>query len=89
LNKQLVGLDDGFSTELGEIVYNIGAEFMYSDLFAIRAGYIYDAEGDVKTLTVGVGVHPIDIIKFDFAYIPTDAAVALANTLRISVSILP
>ncbi len=89
VNKQLVGLNDGFSTELGEIVYNIGAEFMYSDLFAIRGGYIYDTEGDVKTLTVGAGIHPIDIIKFDFAFFPTDASVALANTLRISVSILP
>ncbi|UCC43246.1 MAG: PorV/PorQ family protein [Candidatus Zixiibacteriota bacterium] len=89
INKMLVGLDDGFSRELEEIVLNGGVEFMYSDLFAARAGYIYDQEGQVKTLTVGAGVTPFDWIKFDFAYIPTDDAVALANTLRISLSILP
>jgi hypothetical protein len=88
-NKLMVGLDDGFSNELKEVVFNGGAEFSYANLIAVRGGYIYDEEGNVKTVTFGAGLRPLDWLKADFAYIPSSDDVALANTLRISLAILP
>lgn len=88
-NKLMVGLNDGFSNELKEIVFNGGAEFSYANLIAVRGGYIYDQEGNIKTVTFGAGLRPLDWLKADFAYIPSSDDVALANTLRISLAILP
>jgi hypothetical protein len=89
-NKILVGLDDGVGDELvSELVLNGGLEFMYANLFAVRAGYIYDQEGKIKTVTFGAGLKLLERFKFDFAYIPSNDNVSLANTLRVSLSIMP
>ncbi len=89
MNKILVGVDDGLSQELKETVFNTGAEFMYANIFAIRAGYIYDQDGNIKNLTLGAGLTPIQNMRFDFSYIPSGSASVLANTLRLSLSIAP
>jgi hypothetical protein len=89
LNKSLVSVDDGFDNEVREIVYNGGTEFMYGNLIAFRAGYIYDDIGDVKTITLGLGLAPAHNFRFDFAYIPSNTEAPLANTLRVSAQILP
>ncbi len=89
LNKELVGVDDGLSQELKETIYNGGAEFMYANIFAIRAGYIYDQDGNVKNLTLGAGLSPLENMHFDFSYIPSGNSSVLANTLRVSLSIAP
>lgn len=86
MNKILVGLDDGFSTELKEAIFNGGAEFEFLDLIAFRGGYIYDEDGKVKTPTFGVGLRPIKPVRFDVSYIPSSSDVALANTLRWSLA---
>ncbi len=88
-NKLLVGLDDGISTEVEQTIFNGGGEFSYADIFAVRAGYIYDQEGQVKNLTLGAGLRPADLLRFDFSYIPSNTASALANTLRVSLSLQP
>ncbi|MFH1687610.1 MAG: PorV/PorQ family protein, partial [bacterium] len=89
VNKIMVGLNDGLSKELQQMVINSGAEFFYANMFALRAGYIYDDEGDVKTMTLGVGLSLADRYKFDFSYIPSGSNEALKNTLRMSLSVLP
>jgi hypothetical protein len=89
INKSLVSVDDGFDNEVKEIVYNGGTEFMYGNLIAFRAGYIYDQVGDVKTITLGLGLAPAQNFRFDFAYIPSNTEAPLANTLRVSAQILP
>ncbi len=89
VNKSLVGVNDGFREELKQLVINGGFEYGYSDIFAVRGGYIWDDEGDVKTITLGFGVTPLDNFKFDFAYIPSNTNAPLANTLRISMQIIP
>lgn len=83
-NKLMVGLDDGLKTELKETILNAGGEFAYANLIAFRAGYIYDREGDIKTVTLGAGLHPISWGAFDFSYIPSQNNFSLANTLRVS-----
>jgi len=87
-NKILVGVDDGFTEELKQTIMNAGAEFSYANLIAGRVGYIHDEEGDVKTLTLGLGLTLLDRLKFDFSYIPSGSTESLKNTLRYSLSAL-
>ncbi|MCK4301597.1 MAG: hypothetical protein KAW91_02425, partial [candidate division Zixibacteria bacterium] len=75
--------------ELKQLVLNGGAEFLYANIFALRAGYIHDEEGEVKTMTLGLGLALFDTFKFDFSYIPSNSTESLRNTLRISISVLP
>ncbi|MBN1211561.1 MAG: PorV/PorQ family protein [candidate division Zixibacteria bacterium] len=89
LNKMLVGLDDGLSEEFKEMIFAGGAEFTYANLISGRAGYYFDDEGQLKYLTLGLGINLFDRLKFDFAYIPNNDDIALANTLRMSFSLLP
>ncbi|MDZ4722983.1 MAG: PorV/PorQ family protein [candidate division Zixibacteria bacterium] len=90
VNKLLVGLNDRFDREISkQIILNGGAEFMYANLLAIRGGYIYDNEGKVKTFTFGLGLSAFDVLRFDFSYVPSGESVALANTLRVSLSVTP
>lgn len=88
VNKILVGMDDGLSEELKQLILNVGAEFLYAKMFAIRGGYIYDDEGDVKTMTLGVGLSLFEKLKFDFSYIPSGSTESLRNTLRVSLAVL-
>ncbi|MCK4461963.1 MAG: PorV/PorQ family protein, partial [candidate division Zixibacteria bacterium] len=88
VNKILVGMDDGLSEELKQLILNSGAEFLYANIIALRAGYIHDEEGAVKTMTLGVGLSLLDKFKFDFSYIPSGSTESLKNTLRVSVSVL-
>jgi len=37
-------------------IFHAGAEFVYAGLFAARAGYIHDKDGDIKSPTGGFGV---------------------------------
>lgn len=88
VNKILVGLNDGLSEELKQLVLNVGGEFLYAKMFAIRGGYIHDEEGDVKAMTLGVGLSLFDKLKFDFSYIPSGSTESLKNTLRVSLAVL-
>lgn len=89
-NKDLTGSFDGLSNEAKELVWNAGAEVGYLDLIAFRAGYLYDQEGKLKTVTLGAGLSLLaNKFQFDFSYIPKNENVILANTLRISLSVRP
>ncbi len=88
-NKQLVGKINGikdFGNPSEGLVLNGGAEFEYANLLALRAGYIYDEEGELKAFTLGFGLKPLEFLKADFAYIPSNENVVLANTLRFSLT---
>lgn len=50
-------------------VYHLGGEFVYAGMFAVRAGYLNDADGDVKDWTAGFGVNWADA-AFEFARSP-------------------
>ena len=78
---------DGFREEMQELMYSVGLEYWYRDIFAARTGYFYEHEnkGDRQYLTLGVGFR-YQIFGFDFSYlIPSDGQNnPLADTLRIS-----
>ncbi len=85
INKRITDLDDGFSEELREAIWSAGFEYWYGSFIALRAGYRNDDAGSINYFTVGAGLQ-YNRIRFDFAYIPTSKNVALANTLRISLT---
>lgn len=76
----------GFSEELEELTYSVGAEYWYRDVFAARAGYFSEHvnKGARKYFTVGAGFR-YQIFGFDFSYlIPRGQNNPLADTLRVS-----
>lgn len=80
----------GFSEFMDEIVYNVGAEWIYNDLFMVRFGYQNENEskGNRKYFTMGAGIK-YNIFALDFAYlIPANNTVRspLENTLRFTLS---
>lgn len=75
----------GFSEEMKEIMWSIGAEYWYRNQFAVRAGYFYEAEmkGNRKYFTAGIGLK-LNVFSLDFSYlIPSGGRTSpLANTMR-------
>ena len=79
----------GFSEEIREVQVSVGAEYMYNNQFALRAGYFYEdaTKGNRKYFTVGAGLN-YNMFGLNFSYlIPSQNGTnrnPLANTLRFS-----
>ena len=79
----------GFSEELREVQVSLGAEYMYNNQFAFRAGYFYEAptKGNRQYFTIGAGIN-YNMYGLNFSYlIPSGGGVnrnPLANTIRFS-----
>lgn len=79
----------GFNEELKEFQISTGAEYMYNNQFALRAGYFYEnkTKGNRRYFTTGVGIK-YNVFGLNFSYlIPTGSGInqnPLANTLRFS-----
>jgi hypothetical protein len=83
---------DGFTEEMHEIAYSVGAEYWYREQFAIRAGYFNEnkTKGNRKYVTCGVGLH-LNVFSLDFSYlIPTVGGKSspLANTMRFTIGFI-
>ncbi len=80
---------DGFSEELKEFTWALGAEYWYQDSFAVRAGYFNESEekGARKFFSLGAGFK-YNIVKLDVSYLFSASKVRnpLENTLRFSLS---
>jgi len=80
---------DGFSEELKEFTWSLGAEYWYQDSFALRTGYFSESveKGARKYLTLGAGFK-YNIVKIDVSYLFSASKVRnpLENTLRFSLS---
>ena len=78
----------GFSEEMHEITYSVGAEYWYNNQFALRAGYFHEHEskGNRKYFTAGAGFK-LKGFAIDFSYLmPTVSNHPLARTLRFSLA---
>ncbi len=79
----------GFSEEMKEWTWALGAEYSYQDSFAIRAGYFHEAEekGARQFFALGAGFK-YNIIGIDLSYLFSASKVRspLENTLRFSLS---
>jgi len=80
---------DGFSEELKEFTWALGAEYWYQDSFALRAGYFneHETKGARKFFTLGAGFK-YNIVKIDVSYLFSASKVRnpLENTLRFSLT---
>lgn len=78
----------GFKEELQEVQWSVGAEYIYHDKFALRAGYHHESEnkGNHKYFTVGAGFK-MSVFSLDAGYvIATAKSNPLDQTLRFSLS---
>lgn len=79
----------GFSEELKEITYSVGAEYTYQDAFMFRLGYFNENElkGARKFFSLGAGFR-YTVVKIDVSYLFSASQVRnpLENTLRFSLT---
>lgn len=78
----------GFKEELEEIQWSVGAEYVYHDQFALRAGYHHESQskGNRKYFTVGGGFK-MNVFSLDVGYvISTAQSNPLDQTLRFSLT---
>jgi hypothetical protein len=79
----------GFREEMEELMYSVGVEYWYNNLFSVRAGYFNENKnkGDRKYFTLGLGLK-YNVLGINFSYlVPSGSGVQrnpLSNTLRFS-----
>lgn len=80
---------DGFSEEMKEITWALGAEYWYDNMFAFRTGYFHESEekGARQYATLGAGFRYSNI-TVDVSYLFTTSKInnPLENTLRFSLT---
>jgi len=87
--KENVGSDEETVVKEKKIFNGIlsgGAEYWYSDLIALRAGYYWDKPGKVEFMSFGAGIQ-YSLYRFDFGYVSAAEGHPLANTMRFSLTI--
>jgi len=76
---------DGFSEEIREFTWSLGAEYVYDEVFSLRLGYFNESEikGARKFATLGAGFE-FNAIDIDLSYLFSTGSVRspLENTLR-------
>jgi len=79
----------GFSEELKEVTYSVGAEYSYQDAFMFRLGYFNEdkSKGARKFFSLGAGFR-YTVVKIDVSYLFSASQVRnpLENTLRFSLT---
>jgi len=85
--QSFIDAPDGFSEEVAEVTWALGAEYVYNNAFALRAGYFHesDLKGARQYLTIGAGFK-FKSTKLDVSYLfnASDIKNPLENTLRFS-----
>ncbi len=80
---------DGFSEELKEFTWSLGAEYQYQDSFALRAGYFNesDIKGARKFFALGAGFK-YTTVNIDLSYLFSTSKIQspLESTLRFSLT---
>jgi len=79
----------GFSEELKEFTYSVGAEYLYQESFAMRLGYFHESpeKGARQFFSLGAGFK-YNVVKVDVSYLFSASKVKnpLENTLRFSLT---
>ena len=80
---------DGFSEELKEFTWALGAEYVYQDSFMIRTGYFNESidKGARKFFTLGAGFK-FNVVQIDLSYLFSTSQIRnpLENSLRFSLA---
>jgi hypothetical protein len=56
--------------------YHVGAEFVYTNLIALRVGYVHDKDGNIKDPTYGLGFVFNNRVRIDWSSVPQDRDLA-------------
>ncbi len=87
--KSIGDAPGGFKEELQEVTIGLGAEYLYNNSFAFRAGYFKENEnkGNRNFFTLGAGFKA-SAFNIDVSYLASNSGVnnPLENTLRFSLS---
>lgn len=79
----------GMSEEMKEVTYSLGAEYLYQDSFALRAGYFHENKdkGARQFFSLGAGFK-YNVVKVDVSYLFSTSRIKnpLENTLRFSLT---
>ncbi len=79
----------GFSEEMREIIWSLGAEYWYQESFALRTGYYHESQmkGFRKFYTIGAGFK-YNVFNIDLSYIFSTSNIPnpLEGTLRFSLT---
>lgn len=78
----------GFTEELAEINFGIGAEYKYRNTFFARTGFYYDSKrkGNRRYMTFGAGLK-YNMLQLDIAYyVPFTSQDPMANTVKLSLA---
>jgi hypothetical protein len=79
----------GFREELQEVMISYGMEYIFDEVFALRAGYFFENpnKGGRRYFTMGLGYVYKEKLGFDFSYlVPQVQNHPLAETLRFSLT---
>jgi len=80
----------GFEEELEEVIWAVSGEYMYNNVFAVRAGYLHESpnKGNRQYFTIGAGFR-FRSSTLDLSYLinASDVTNPLESTLRFSLSI--
>ncbi|WP_324720727.1 type IX secretion system outer membrane channel protein PorV [Salinimicrobium sp. HB62] len=76
---------DGFSEELKEVTYALGAEYVYDEVFSLRTGYFHESpeKGSRDFISFGAGFrHTVVDIDLSYLFSTSDVISPLEGTLR-------
>jgi len=79
----------GFSEELKEFQWSVGAEYDYLNSFALRTGYFHESEikGKRKFFTIGAGIkYSYFVVDLSYLFSMGQLRSPLDNTMRISLT---
>ena len=86
--KSFTDAPGGFSEELKEITWSLGAEYSYNNQFFLRAGYFYENadKGNRQYFSAGAGFS-LNVVRLDASYmIATAQSSPLDQTLRFTLT---
>jgi len=66
--------------------YHVGTEFLYSNLIALRVGYIHDQDGNIKSATYGLGFVFNNRVRIDWASVPQSEELARVHRWSLGVN---
>ncbi len=87
-NGQTTGVVKGskFKEELSEVNLSVGAEYLYNNVLALRAGYFYEAptKGNRQFVSMGAGIK-YQVFQLDLSYLVSLTQQSpISNTIRFS-----
>jgi hypothetical protein len=76
-------LDESRKNELKDIIYGFGAEYQFGDFLSLRAGYVWDEDGQIIDPTWGGGI-AYESLRFDLAVVPQYRELELVKRFSLS-----